>query len=74
MKDLNELQAMNKDLLKHTVELARARFQWTIVMKDRTDVLNLDRLSTYGQDDLPQSVFVAGETPVELELENHFLH
>jgi hypothetical protein len=34
-------------------------------MKDRIDVLDLDMLSTYDQDDLPQSVFVARETLVE---------
>jgi hypothetical protein len=33
----------------------------------------LDMLSMYGQDDLLQSVFVAGETLVELESENHSL-
>ena len=43
-------------------------------MKDRIDVLDLDMLSTYDQDDLLQSVFVAGEMLAELESENHFLH
>jgi hypothetical protein len=41
-------------------------------MKDRTHVLDWDKLSTYGQDDLLQSVFVAREMPVELESENRF--
>ena len=43
-------------------------------MKDRIDVLDLDKLSTYGQDYLLQSVFVVREMLVELESENHFLH
>jgi hypothetical protein len=43
-------------------------------MKDRTHVLDWDKLSRYGQDDLLQSVFVAREMPVELESENRFLH
>jgi len=34
----------------------------------------MDKLSIYDQDDLHQSVFVARETLVELESENHFLH
>jgi hypothetical protein len=42
-------------------------------MKNRIDVLDLDKLSTYGQDDLFQSVFAGGERLVELESENHFL-
>ena len=72
MKDLNELQAMRKDLLKHTV--LSVQFQSTTEMRDRIDVLDLDKLSKYGQDDLHQLVFVARETLVELESENHFLH
>ena len=63
---------MRRYLLKHTVVLAQ--FQSTTEMKDRTHVLDWDKLSTYGQDDLPQSVFVAREMPVELESENRFLH
>jgi hypothetical protein len=43
-------------------------------MKDRIDVLDWDKLSMYGQDDLLQLAFVARETLVELESENHFLH
>jgi hypothetical protein len=43
-------------------------------MKDRRNVLDLDMLSMYGQDDLFQSVFVVGETFAELALQNHFLH
>jgi hypothetical protein len=41
-------------------------------MKDRTNILDWDKLSTYGQDDLLQLAFVARETLVELESENHF--
>jgi hypothetical protein len=63
---------MRRYLLKHTVVLVQ--FQSTTEMKDRTHVLDWDKLSTYGQDDLLQSVFVAREMPVELESENHFLH
>jgi hypothetical protein len=61
---------MRKDLPTHTVQLVQ--FQSTTEMKDRTNVP--DKLSTYGQDDLLQSVFVAREMPVELESENRFLH
>ena len=68
----NELQAMRKDLLKHIVVLVQ--FQSTTEMKDRIHVLDWDMLSTYDQDDLLQSVFVAREMLVELESENHFLH
>ena len=56
MKDQNELQAMNKYLLKHTV--VWVQFQSTTGMKDKIRVLDLDKLSTYGQYDLIQSVFV----------------
>jgi hypothetical protein len=72
VKDLNGLQAMNKDLIKHIVVLVR--FESPTEMKDRIDVPDLDMLSTYDQDDLPQSVFVVRETLVELESENRFLH
>ena len=63
MKDQNELQAMSKYLLKHTVVLVQ--FQSPTEMKDRIDVLDLDKLSTYDQDDLLQSAFVAKETIVD---------
>jgi hypothetical protein len=43
-------------------------------MKDRINVLDWDKLSMYDQDDLLQLAFVARETLVELESENHFLH
>ena len=43
-------------------------------MRDRIHVLNWDMLSMYDQDDLHQLIFVARETLVELESENHFLH
>ena len=57
MKDLNGLQAMRKYLLKHTV--GWVQIQSTTEMKDRTHVLDWDKLSTYGQDDLPQLASVA---------------
>ena len=63
---------MRKDLLKHTVQLVQ--FQLTTGMKDRTHVLDLDKLSTYGQDDLVQSASVVRETLVELESAYHSLH
>lgn len=56
MKDRNELQAMSKYLLKHTVVLVQ--FHSPTEMKDKIDVLDLDMLSTYDQDDLIQSVLV----------------
>jgi len=43
-------------------------------MKERIDVLDWDKLSRYGQDDLPQLAFVARGMLVELELENHSHH
>ena len=61
---------MHTDLLKHTVILVQ--FQSTTEMKDRMHVPDWDKLSTYGQDDLLQSVFAAGETLAELEFGNHF--
>jgi hypothetical protein len=42
-------------------------------MRDRIDVLDWDKLSRYGQDDLLPLAFVARERLVELESENHFL-
>ena len=63
---------MNKDLLKHTAVLGQ--YQSAIEMKDRIHVQDLDMLSMYGQDDLHLLIFVARETLVELEFENHFLH
>ena len=71
MKDQNELQAIRKYLLKHTVQLVQ--FKWTTEMKDRIDVLDWDKLSMYDQDDLLQLASVARETLVELEPQNHFL-
>ena len=71
VKFQNEPQAMHKDLPKHTV--GWVQFQSTTEMKDRTHVLDLDMLSTYGQDDLIQSASVVRETLVELESENRFL-
>jgi hypothetical protein len=64
VKDQNEVQAMRKDLPTHTIQLVQ--FQSTTEMKDRTNVPDWDKLSTYGQDDLLQSVFVVRETLVEL--------
>ena len=63
---------MHTDLLKHKVQLVL--FQSTTEMKDKIDVLDWDMLSMYGQDDSLRSIFVARETLVELEPENHFLH
>ena len=71
MKDQNELQAMSKGLLKHT--RVWVHFLLSIEMKGRNDVLDWDKLSMYDQDDLLQLAFVARETLVELESENHFL-
>jgi hypothetical protein len=64
----NELQAMSRYLLKHTVVLDH--FEYSAEMKDRIDVLDWDKLSMY---DLLQLAFVARETFVELESVNHFL-
>ena len=69
--DQSELQAMNKDLLKHKVQLVH--LWWTIEMKGRTRGLDWGMLSMYDQDDLHQLVFVVREMPVELESENQFL-
>jgi hypothetical protein len=63
VKDLNVLQAMRRYLLKHTLQMVQ--IQSTTEMKDRTHVLDWDKLSMYDQDDLPPSVFVARETLVE---------
>jgi hypothetical protein len=71
MKDQNEPQAMCRYLLKHTVVLVH--FESPAEMKDRIDVLDWDKLSVYDQDALLQLAFVARETLVELESENHFL-
>ena len=62
---------MNKCPSKHTAVLDL--HQLFIGMKERMNDQDSDKLSTYGQDDLPQSVFVAREMPVELESENRFL-
>jgi hypothetical protein len=43
---------MSRYLLKHTAVLVH--FESSTEMKDRIDVLDWDKLSTYGQDDLPQ--------------------
>jgi hypothetical protein len=52
VKDQNELQAMRKDLLTHTVVLAH---MWSsIEMKGKIDVLDWDKLLRYDQDDLLQ--------------------
>ena len=55
---------MHKDLLKHILVLALC--QSAIETKDRIDVLDLDILSMYDQDDLIQSVFAEEEKIVEL--------
>ena len=72
MIDQNEPQAMNKGLLKHKVQMVH--FQWTIETKGRNSAPDWDMLSTYNQDDLLRSIFVAREMLVELALENRFLH
>jgi hypothetical protein len=58
---------MRKDLPTHTIQVVQ--FQSTTMMKDRMNVPDWDKwdkLLTYGQDDLLQSVFVVRETLVEL--------
>ena len=52
LKDQSELQAMRRYLLKHTLQMVQT--QSTTEMKDRIDVLDLDMLSMYDQDDLLQ--------------------
>lgn len=61
---------MRKDPPTHTVQLVH--FEFPTEMKDRSDVLDWDKLSTYDQDDLLQLAFVAREKLVELGSENHF--
>jgi hypothetical protein len=48
---------MNKDLLIHMMILVHRRS--AIQMKDRTHVLDRDKLLMYDQDDLDQLAFVA---------------
>ena len=83
VKDLNELQAMHRGLIKHKVQLVQFQLPvytemvWvlsTTEMKDRTHDQDLDKLSRYGQDVLHQLAFVAREMLAELESENYFLH
>ena len=57
MKAQNELQAINKDLLKHT--LVWVQLLLSTEMRDRINVLNLGKLSMYDQDDLDRLAFVA---------------
>ena len=57
MKAQNELQAINKDLLKHT--LVWVQLLLSTEMRDRINVLNLGKLSMYDQDDLAKLAFVA---------------
>ena len=70
MKAQNEIRAMNKDLLKHTVGWVQLKS--TTETKGRTNVLDLDKLSTYGQDDLPLSVSAVKEMLAVLGSLNHF--
>ena len=56
MKDQNENQTTSKDLPTLTVVWVQS--QSSTGMKDRTHVLDFDKLSMYGQDDLLQSAFV----------------
>ena len=72
MKAQNEIRAMNKDLLKHTVGWVQLKS--TTETKGRTNVLDLDKLSVYGRDDLRQLAFVVKVMPAELESEYRFLH
>jgi hypothetical protein len=69
MKAQNEIRAMNKDLLKHTVGWVQLKS--TTETKGRTNVLDLDKLSTYGQDDLPLSVPAVKEILAVLGPLNH---
>jgi hypothetical protein len=50
LKDQSELQAMHRYLLKHKVQSLLSQLHYTIEMKDRKNVLDWDRLSTYDQD------------------------
>jgi hypothetical protein len=72
LKDQNELQAMSRYLLKHTVVLVH--FLLSTEMKDRNGVLDRDKLLMYDQDDSVQLVFAAGEMIVELDSLNHFVY
>jgi hypothetical protein len=72
VKYQNELRAMHTDLPIHMVVSVQQTS--TIQMRDKMYDQDLDTLSMYGQGDLLQSVFVVGETLVELESENHFPH
>ena len=63
---------MRKDLLTHTVVLVH--FLLSTEMKDRNDVLDLDMLLKYDQDDLIQLTFAVGEMLVELDSLNHLVH
>jgi hypothetical protein len=63
---------MHKGLPKHTVQVVQ--FQRPNEMMDRRHVQDLDMLSMYGQDDLHQSVFAAGDTLTQLESVYHFAH
>jgi hypothetical protein len=54
MKAQNEVRAVNKDLLKHTVGWVQMKS--TTGTKDRTNGRDPDMLSMYDQDDLPLSV------------------
>jgi hypothetical protein len=72
VKDLNEPQAMNKDLLKHTVELDQMMLP--IYLMDIEHAQDQDMLLMYDLDDSVQLVSAAGEMLVELEPPNHFVH
>ena len=62
---------MNKDLPIYMVVLVLAKS--AILMKDKKDDQDQDKLLEHDQDDLIQSVFVARETLVEQGFVNHFL-
>ncbi len=62
---------MRRYLLKHTVQMVLGPS--TTEMKDRIDVLDLDKLSKYGQDDLSLLVFAVEEMLPVMEFDYHFL-
>jgi len=69
VKDQNELQAMNKGLLKHFVVLIQR--QSSIQMKDRTDDQDLDILSEYDLDVFYLLMFAVEEMLVGLGFVYH---
>ena len=68
---LSGILAMNINLLIHRVPWVQNLF--AILLMDRRRVQGEGMLSTYGQDDLHQSVSAAGETLAQLEFVYHFV-